>query len=59
MLLGQPRTHTMTEDELRSLFKPNKYGFCRVKDASGTEVKVWFDTVVKVMAYIGENEGNG
>lgn len=49
----------MGEDELRELLKPNQYGFYRVKMNDGTEVKGWFDSVVKVMAYFSENEGNG
>lgn len=44
----------MDEASLRELFKPNQYGFCRVKTSDGKELKVWFDTVLKVMAHIGE-----
>lgn len=47
----------MTEDELRAIFKPDKYGFCRVK-RDGKVEGFWFDTVEKVMAIV-ERENDG
>lgn len=44
----------MTHDELVGFFKPDEYGFCRVKTERGTE-GFWFDTVVRVNELIKEN----
>lgn len=43
----------MTHDELVALFKPDKYGFCRVK-RDGKVEGFWFDTIVKVNDIIKE-----
>lgn len=43
----------MTYDELVALFKPDQYGFCRVK-RNGKVEGFWFDTVVKVNDIIKE-----
>lgn len=45
----------MTHDELVALFKPDEYGFCRVKRDGKTQ-GFWFDTVLKVHAIIKEAE---
>jgi hypothetical protein len=42
----------MTREQLIAIFKPDKYGFCRVKQPDGTEFKVWFDTVEQVAGII-------
>jgi hypothetical protein len=46
----------MTEDELRTIFKPDKYGFCVVKLQEGGVAAVWFDTVLKVHQVLEENK---
>jgi hypothetical protein len=38
----------MTEKELRDIFKPDKYGFCRV-EINGKIQGFWFDTVCKMV----------
>lgn len=43
----------MDYDELVALFKPDQYGFCRVK-RNGKVEGFWFDTVVKVNDIIKE-----
>jgi hypothetical protein len=43
----------MTEDELRTVFKPDRYGFCRV-EVNGRVQGFWFDTVLRVNGIINE-----
>ncbi len=45
----------MTHDELVALFKPDKYGFCRIK-VDGKVEGFWFDTVVKVINIVEREE---
>lgn len=42
----------MTEEELRALFNPDRYGFCRVTMPDGRVQGFWFDTVLKVMEIV-------
>jgi hypothetical protein len=44
----------MTEQQLREIFKPDRFGFCRVTMPDGKVQGFWFDTVLKVNTVIQE-----